>query len=257
MLPSSYFDRGVTTVNGVKLNEFCDYTNEMSGTSSAAPNTTGAIALLLDANSALTWRDVKHILAKSARKVDGNRPAVTRTLKNNVTFIAEEPWITNAANFNFHNWYGFGAVDVEAALVEARTYVPGSLGVWKETGWFSRSVVQDVPILDFDAEGAKAQIAVSNFVPTVEAIVVWVKITHTNISDVGIELTSPRGTRSILLNIGNGLPSSGTGPQLQNFIATNAFYGEPAEGVWTLKVVDGYEGVQGTLNDWQINVYGH
>jgi len=41
----------------------------MNGTSSATPVTAGVIALMLEANPALTWRDVKHILASTARHI--------------------------------------------------------------------------------------------------------------------------------------------------------------------------------------------
>ena len=47
-----------------------DYTNNMNGTSSAAPIVSGVVALMLEANSNLTWRDVKYILATTARKND-------------------------------------------------------------------------------------------------------------------------------------------------------------------------------------------
>ena len=65
-----------------------DYRSTFTGTSAAAPNTSGAIALLLETQPELTWRDVKHILARTARKIDpgiepvriafGGKPAVLR-----------------------------------------------------------------------------------------------------------------------------------------------------------------------------------
>ena len=42
----------------------------MNGTSSATPVTSGSLALILEANPNLTWRDVKYIIAKTATKVD-------------------------------------------------------------------------------------------------------------------------------------------------------------------------------------------
>ena len=47
----------------------------------------------------------------------GGKPAVLR-----------HGWIANAAGYNFHNWYGFGAVAVDAALEMMRNYTLGSLG---------------------------------------------------------------------------------------------------------------------------------
>jgi subtilisin-like proprotein convertase family protein len=42
-------------------------------------------------------------------------------------------------------------------------------------------------------------------------------------------------------------------------LAGNAFYGEPANGAWTLKVVDGASGPSGTqtLNSWAVRIFGH
>ena len=52
------------------LNPTGNYISTFNGTSAAAPNASGAIAVLLSANPDLTWRDVKYILAKTARKID-------------------------------------------------------------------------------------------------------------------------------------------------------------------------------------------
>ena len=72
--------------------------------------------------------------------------------------------------------------------------------------------------------------------------------------DIGVELTSPSGTKSILKNIKDGLTGSGmTGMVL----ASNAFYGEPSNGTWTVKVVDGWTGGTESLTNVQIRVYGH
>ena len=45
-----------------------DYTSRMNGTSGAAPLVSGVIALMLEANPELTWRDVQEILVRSARQ---------------------------------------------------------------------------------------------------------------------------------------------------------------------------------------------
>ena len=45
-----------------------DYTSRFNGTSAAAPIATGVVALMLEANPNLTWRDVQEILVRSARQ---------------------------------------------------------------------------------------------------------------------------------------------------------------------------------------------
>ena len=76
------------------------------GTSSAASVVSGVVALMLQANPNLTWRDVQHILVNSARHVDPT----------------DAGWTTNRAGHLIHYNYGFGVVDAEAAVNLAKTW---------------------------------------------------------------------------------------------------------------------------------------
>ena len=71
----------------------------------------------MHANNNLTGRDVKYILAKTAEKVHSTVSGIWLG-----GIQAELSWTTNAASFNFHNWYGFGRVDVDAAVTMAESY---------------------------------------------------------------------------------------------------------------------------------------
>ena len=134
---NAFEDRGTHS-----LNTQCSYTSIFNGTSSAAPNVSGVVALMLAANSALTWRDVKHILATAARQVDASR---TNVIANGID--VEPAWTTNAAGLTFHNVYGFGAIDARAAVTAAQTYVADSLGTFKEGTIRSSSTDITVPDL--------------------------------------------------------------------------------------------------------------
>ncbi len=256
----SSFDEGL-----VAANASCNYTSTFNGTSSAAPSTSGAVALLLDAAPGLTWRDVKHVLASTARVVDPTEPAVTLGTLAHGPYVAEDGWVQNAAGYWFSNWYGFGAIDVDAAVAMATStaapYVP--LPPQKVVGFVSSGTLgggSGLPIPDADATGVTSAVSVTppgSGPSVVETVQVRVSATHPYVGDLGIELTSPSGTRSILLNVNNGFDAS-NGPNLTGAqFASNAFYGEPAAGVWTLKVVDGAAGDVGTLSSWQIRIYGH
>jgi len=50
-----------------------------------------------------------------------------------------------------------------------------------------------------------------------------------------IELTSPSGTKSILLHAANGFTN---GALANTRFEANAFYGEPVNGTWTLRFYD-------------------
>ena len=251
-------NNGSTFNNGGAPNIACNYTNEMNGTSSATPVTVGTIALILEANPALTWRDVKHILARTARQIDASRPAVSITLGNGGAYIAEPAWTTNHAPqaFKFHAWYGFGMVDASAAVTMARAYTAGQLGTFANTGFIS-SPALSLAIPDDSSVGVTNTLNVPNTpgVQVIEAVQIRVSITHTFTGDLGIELTSPLGTRSVLKNIADQFAGS---QDLSNMVLlSNAFYGENPAGTWTFKVVDGLARDTGTLTNWAIRVYGH
>jgi subtilisin family serine protease len=241
--------------DGDAENPDCDYTSTFNGTSSATPVTSGVIALLLGANPNLTWRDVKHILASTAEQVDPAEPGVTYGPDTGVidgAYQVEQGWITNAAGHPFHNWYGFGRVDVASAIAMAQSYSAGQLGTFVDTGFTSSgSISQAIP--DGTPTGTTHTINVaSSYV--IEAVQIKISITHLYIQDLGIELTSPSGTKSILLSAYNGFASSHLSGMV---LLSNAFYGEPSAGNWTIKVVDAWSDISGTLTNWQIRIYGH
>ncbi len=239
--------------NGGPPNGSCNYTNTMAGTSAAVPVTAGVIALMLQANSALTWRDVKHILLATARKIDHMRTATSVTLSDG-SFVAEPAWTTNAAGYSFHNWYGFGMVDASAAVNMATSYT-SSLGTFVNTGWISSGALS-LAIPDNSIVGASATLAVpATPVQTVEEVQIQVSATHTYTGDLAIELTSPSGTRSVLKTGNDGFDGA-TG--LNGMVlVSNAFYGESAAGNWTLKIVDAAVLDTGALTQWGIRVFGH
>jgi hypothetical protein len=247
---TSNFNKGTIP----STNTACNYTNTMNGTSSATPVTVGVIALTLEANPALTWRDVKHILASTARQIDAARPAVNVTLSDG-SYVAQPAWTNKAAGFQFHNWYGFGMVDASAAVNMARNYNLAQLGSFVNTGFISSGAIS-IAIPDNSVIGATSALSVpANPVHVIEAVQIRVSITHTFTGDLGIELISPAGTRSVLKNIADQFAGD---QNLSNMVLlSNAFYGENPAGTWTMKVVDGLVGDTGTLTNWAIRVYGH
>ena len=73
-------DRGYTLIPrglsaGAEGNPLGDYTSIFNGTSAAAPMAAGVVALLLETQPALTWRDVKHILARTGAPTGCGDPA--------------------------------------------------------------------------------------------------------------------------------------------------------------------------------------
>lgn len=267
---TSVFNQGGTNLSSI--NASCNYTNNFNGTSSAAPMMTGAIALILEANPALTWREVKDILARTAVQVDAGIIAASLTLGTGGSYVAEQAWITNAAGRKFHNWYGFGAVNASAAVAMARTYPSGSLGTFTDTGWITATLSGSTTVPDNSTVGVSVPISVPSVGASGVVEAVQIKVTTTAATsaaatgctgtdgctaDIAIELTSPLGTKSILKNIADGFD----GFYLSGMVlASNAFYGETntTTGTWTVKVIDGWSGAGNqTVTDVKIRVYGH
>lgn len=245
------------------LNANCNYTSTMNGTSSAAPMVTGAIALLLAERPELTWRDVKDILARSARQIDvgnSNSTCLSYPLDDSrfpalAGHCYQQKWTTNAAGFKFHNWYGFGALDIEAALEMAQsrtTTMPPYVETLSNGSW-KYIKTPGISIPDYSASGASNSINITDNL-IAEEIQVRLSVDHTRASDLGVELTSPGGTKSQLMLINSNIVDK----KLNDVIfLSNAFYGENAKGEWTLKVIDGRQGETGTLTRWGVHVFGH
>ena len=234
-------------------NPLGDYTSIFNGTSSAAPNTSGAIALLLETQHDLAWRDVKHILAKTARQLDADIPRV-RVAFGGTPAVLQHGWITNAAGYHFHNWYGFGAIDVDAAAALAAIHTPDSLGVFTQSAPVRLAAAVTIP--DHDGGGLTQTQNVTGLSRTanIEAVQLRLEVTHANPRELGVELTSPAGTRSIINPVFNDALDGVDNP-LDWTILSNAFYGESPTGEWTLNVIDAAEGNIGTLDAWSLIFY--
>ena len=161
----------------------------------------------------------------------------------------EPAWTTNAAGLTFHNVYGFGAIDARAAVTAAQTYVADSLGTFKEGTIRSNSTDITVP----DLTGATSVINEPEL-GTAEFVRVEIFANHSFPSDWTIALTSPSGTRSVLLPAFNAYQ---TWPSDGFELGSNAFYGEPQQGNWTLELFDHLNPDAGTLTSWSIRIYGH
>lgn len=258
-------DRGLgTLVNAIggfltlerddDLNPNGDYISLMNGTSAAAPNTSGAVAVILEANPDFTWRDVKHVLANSARKIDPDIEAVELTI-DVASKTVRLPWIENAAGYSFHNWYGFGAVAIDDVLEFAAEHEPNSIGEFRESGWFELNETLDIP--DNDLAGVSQTLTVRGLIAeaNIEAVVVEIDWEHEFPNDLGVHLISPEGTRSVIQQVfDEALAVQDMGTFTWRMLS-NAFYGENPNGDWRLEVFDADTGDVGQTFSWRLRVY--
>jgi subtilisin family serine protease len=215
-------------------NSNCNYTAGFNGTSSAAPTVSGVIALMLQANPALTWRDVKHILAVTSRRVNSSQSAITSSADFGFAFTLEQGWVLNAGGYWYHNWYGFGLINAAAAVAMAQSYTTGSLGSFVAE---TKSATIGTTDIAFGSTGITKTFAITGTSPSI------VEQAELNLYFGSsyqpfchqIELTSPAGTKSIVLNMDSAHTAASTGGV--RFIS-NAFYGESAAGTWTVRFIN-------------------
>ncbi|BBP45058.1 serine protease [Thiosulfatimonas sediminis] len=249
------------------VDENCDYISYFGGSSAATPIVSGALALLLEANPNLTWRDAKHILALSARKIDANLSGKTLSVP---AVAIEQGWVTNAANIPFSNYYGFGALDVSAAVAMATDNYQSLPALQLIGGDDDRrlfgSVTNGGAIADKSAVGITERLNVNQTDNLqVESVRLTLSMTaqgalsNFDFSDYVITLISPSGTQSIVMTPFTGFDKQSAVTDLP--MISHAFYGERLNGDWQLKIqdVDSQSGLTGLgkLVDWSLSFYAH
>ncbi len=254
--PRNALDSSNSTIDNT-----CNYTGRMNGTSAAAPNVSGVVALMLQANPRLTYRDVKYILATTARQVD---PQQAEVRDANGTLLSQG-WITNAAGRRFSNWYGFGLADATFAVTRASNFK--SLPALVDSGWERANLATPVAIGSADAP-AQAVVRIDDNIRNIEAVQIGLTTTYglnggwglgqAVANPIRVTLTSPSGTQAFVLPA-----RAGFGNRVVNipFAAVNAFLDEPATGDWTVEVADvglaAGAPSAGNLTSFKIRILGH
>lgn len=247
------------------LNSNCSYMASFSGTSAAAPVVSGAVAVMLSANPALTWRDAKYILARTATQVDSSVASVATTCGG--TIVLTPGWVAdNGVGFHFHNWYGFGRVNLDAAVAMATSsWTPNgfgtttAFGTLTDTNWYPATPsAVNLAIPDCNATGVTTPVLIPTSAPGfIEAVAVNVCIRHPNVGELQFELTLPGIGTSVLLPGRNGFNLVNVATTACEVLETNAFYGLASTGGFTLTAKDTVSGNTGYLDSWQVRVYGH
>ena len=252
-----YVKSGIDILDGRNYNTFnsgsysenssCNYTSTFNGTSAAAPTVSGVVALMLEANPDLTWRDVRHILVTTSDKIDTTRTA-------SVDGITQYSWIQNSAGYEHHNWYGFGRVNAYEAINAAKTYTANSLGAFVNTGFVDVTVNDGIP----DNSGGTVTQTVTKPAGSngkIEYVRVSIAFDHSQPWSVGFRLQSPDGTVVNLMQPYTNLNNPNGAYYFD--IGVAGLYGENMEGDWVLEVRDYVAGTTGVLGNWGIQIYGN
>ena len=231
------------------------YTRNAVGTSAATPVVAGVVALIRAANTNLTARDVKLILAASAVK---NHPGSSSWQQGALKYGS------TTERYNYNRDYGFGLVDAGAAVTLAKAWT-NLLPAQRTSEVASGTLGFNIGEAPRDGAGGTAvtsTLTLDSYVKFIEYIEVKVTIDHRSARDLQIQLRSPSGAVSTLAYAATRSQFRSLRGQPVRFPEAFRFgsarhVGESAAGTWTLTVLDGLTGNTGSLTSWSIKAYGH
>lgn len=215
-----------------------NYTYAMNGTSAAAPIVSGVLALVLEACPRLTWRDVKYLVATTGIKIDNNNSS----------------WVKNSAGLWHSSDYGYGLISAEGIINSCSENNYTLLGMEKIAQFEG---TKDIDIVDGE------YVEIGGLDINNSMIIEWVEITidsnHSMAGDLKIELISPSGTVSNIIDptitYESAIP---TWMQGGFRFGAAGFIGENSKGSWRVKIHDTVNnGNIGTMHSIKLKIYGH
>ncbi|CAM4739986.1 unnamed protein product [Rotaria magnacalcarata] len=194
-----------------------------SGTSAAAPEAAGVFALVLEANRQLTWRDVQHLTVLTAKRNQLFDPT------------KQHLWHINGAGLEFNHLFGYGVLDAGDMVQHAKN--------WKSLPdryhCAAGNITERRPIpekgtlkLTINTDACKNTKDEVNYLEHVQA---FITLRSSRRGNTVVFLTSPLGTRSLLLSRRPLDDDSTKGFYKWPFMTTHA-WAEQAQGTWTLEV---------------------
>ncbi|XP_043516117.1 uncharacterized protein LOC122531901, partial [Frieseomelitta varia] len=215
------------------LHHLC--TSSHTGTSASAPLAAGICALALEANKELTWRDMQHIVVRTAK------PANLKAMD----------WVTNGVGRNVSHSFGYGLMDAAAMVRLARRWrtVPEQHKCEVSAPHMGRPIP---PKSQLTLELHVKECSGVNFLEHVQA---KVSLMASRRGDLQIQLTSPQGTKSTLL-AKRPHDISKAGFNQWPFMSVHT-WGERPHGTWKLEIHNEgrYQG-RATLHEWALIFYG-
>ncbi|KAK7901860.1 hypothetical protein WMY93_018629 [Mugilogobius chulae] len=213
-----------------------------SGTSAAAPEAAGVFALAIEANPGLTWRDMQHLSVL--------------TSKRNQLHDEVHQWRRNGVGLEFNHLFGYGVLDAGGMVKMAKEWktVPERFHCVAGTIQENHKIQSGSKlILVIDTEACQGK---DNFVRYLEHVQAVITVNASRRGDLNINMTSPMGTKSILLSRRPRDDDSKVGFDKWPFMTTHT-WGEDPRGTWELEVgFRGDEPQRGVLKEWTLMLHG-
>lgn len=206
--------------------------NNFQGTSAACPIASGIIALVLQANPALTWRDVQHLIVEFSMN----------------TGLRNANFYTNGAGKKVSLSHGFGLMNAEAMVNAAPNWktVPSRISCVRDPS----HVLVSVP----GGNNVTASETVDScHINYLEHVLVTIYFQARSRGYTSIYLVSPQGTETRLLR--ERRLDNGTSSVMWTFMSVHT-WGENPAGVWTLRLQSSVKQNVITLYSWSLELYG-
>lgn len=264
-----YNRSGTSEATGPDALAQTDYTSTFGGTSAATPVVSGVVALMLEANAGLGWRDVQSILVQSAGHTGSAVGSGARGSETGVwTTMGGNQW--NGGGAIYHLSYGFGMVDAYGAVRLAEVW--GRLHGAADTSANEVLVRKtyagaDVQIKDSDNKDSTPEAQISFAVAenrVIDSVHVTLNINHDYGQDLVIFLRSPTGQQIALFNREGEVPGD-SGSNFGDVVfdggvkwtfAAEAFRGMGTQGTWKVIIHDRSSGDEGEVTDARLDFYG-
>ncbi|XP_037545715.1 furin (paired basic amino acid cleaving enzyme) a [Nematolebias whitei] len=212
-------------------------TDSHTGTSASAPLAAGIIALALEANKNLTWRDMQHLVVRTSRPVN----------------LVANDWRTNGVGRKVSHSYGYGLLDASAitSLAKSWSYVGPQRKCVISILTEPRNIGSRLSI----NKTVDACIGSDSYVTSLEHVQARLTLSYNRRGNLAIHLISPAGTRSTLLHP-RPHDYSSEGFNDWAFMTTHSWDENP-NGVWTLEI-ENVAGASdyGTLTQFILVLYG-
>ena len=186
------------------------FANDFGGTSSACPGAAGVAALVLSANGALHWNEVKNVLRRACDRIDPQ---------------------SGEYDGNGHSkFYGYGRLNAETAVKLAKEAVGRVVVVNKQLN-------EPIP----DLGRIEGTLDATETAP-VEKVAVYIQLEHTYIGDLLITVIPPTSSGLAEVVLHNRAGGSRDNIDMlydpSNMPALAAYAGKKCNGKWTVRVED-------------------